>query len=68
MRPGEWIIILIELVQSIIGRGVESLARFSHTPESIKIRFLMAITSLTEGEEVPCLWRIAIGRFSASTA
>jgi hypothetical protein len=41
----------IRLVQSIIGRGVESFASFSHTPERIKIRFLVAITSLTEGED-----------------
>jgi hypothetical protein len=52
MRPVEWIIVAIKLVQSITGCDVESLASFSHTPESIKISFLMAITSLTEGEKI----------------
>jgi hypothetical protein len=41
----------IRLVQSIIGRGVERFASFSHTAERIKIRFLVAIASLTEGED-----------------
>jgi hypothetical protein len=46
----------MKLVQSIIGRGLESLASFSHTPERIKIRVLMALTSLKEREreEVEC--------------
>lgn len=50
-RAGGSSSITIKLVQSIMGSGVETLVSSSHIAESIKIRFLMAITSSVEEEE-----------------